>query len=261
MSENDASQAFLESLPEVKPGERFQFACHPEVKCFNACCADLNLMLTPYDVLRLRQGLARFGQPMSSRDFMTAHAHVGQAPDTGFPALALVMAEGAGKPCPFVRHDGCSVYAHRPGACRTYPIGRASKLGQDGGIVEQFFLVKERHCVGFLEDRHWDLDAWLSDQGLAAYNAWNDRYVRLLARQKKTGRAIDNRRATMVLMALYQLDSFQGFVKDMNLFRRLDVSEERQAAVLADEEAALDFALQWVELVLLGDCEGLRPAP
>ena len=45
-SEADATDAFLKSLPELAPGERFRFACHPEVPCFNACCSDLSLMLT-----------------------------------------------------------------------------------------------------------------------------------------------------------------------------------------------------------------------
>lgn len=253
MTERDATQAFLDTLPEVRPGERFRFACHPDVVCFNACCGDLTLMLTPYDVLRLRRGLSQ-----NSRDFIATHAEIGTAPDTGFPALRLRMLDAPGRPCPFVRQNGCSIYENRPGACRTYPIGRASRLTGDGGIAEQFFLVREPHCKGFAEDKEWDTPAWLSDQGLIAYNERNDRYVRLLARQKKTGGAIDARKATMVLMALFQVDNFQRFATDMKLFARLECDPARQEAVFVDEEAALDFAMDWVELVLFGDCPTLR---
>ncbi|EPR37496.1 protein of unknown function UPF0153 [Desulfovibrio sp. X2] len=252
MAQDDATQAFLDSLPEVKPGESFRFACHPGVKCFNACCGDLTLMLTPFDVMRLRRNLA-----LSSREFLASLADVSVAPDTGFPLLRLRMTDAPGKPCPFVRREGCSVYPDRPGACRTYPIGRASRLDAEGGIIEQFFLVREPHCKGFDEDKDWTPGEWLSDQGLKIYNAANDRYVRLLARQKKSGAAIDHKKATMVLMALYQLDNFRSFVKDMGLFKRLDVDAERQEKVLAEDEAALDFALDWVELALFGDAEGL----
>ena len=43
---------------ELTPvGQRFAFACHPGVKCFNLCCAKLELPLTPYDVLRLKNCL------------------------------------------------------------------------------------------------------------------------------------------------------------------------------------------------------------
>ena len=31
----------------------FTFACHPGVPCFTECCRELDLALTPYDVLRL----------------------------------------------------------------------------------------------------------------------------------------------------------------------------------------------------------------
>ena len=53
--EKDASREFMENLPELEPGKTFCFACHPEVPCFNRCCAELTLPLTPYDVLRLRR--------------------------------------------------------------------------------------------------------------------------------------------------------------------------------------------------------------
>ncbi|WP_029898713.1 YkgJ family cysteine cluster protein [Desulfohalovibrio reitneri] len=249
----DDSQAFLDSLPEVKPGETFRFACHPDVPCFNACCGDLTLMLTPYDALRLRRELNE-----GSKEFIQGRAEVSTAPDTGFPTLRLKMMDGEGKPCPFVSKEGCKVYLNRPSACRGYPVGRASKLGGEDEIIEQFFLVQEPHCRGFEQDVEWTPETWVADQGLEDYNASNDRYVKLLARQKRAGAAIDGRKATMALMALYQLDNFQRFIRDMNIFSRLDVDEERQQAILDDEEAALEFAMDWVELVLFNECENLR---
>jgi hypothetical protein len=44
----------------------------------------------------------------------------------------------------------------------------------------------------------------------------------------------------------------------MKLFARLECDAPRQETVFADEEAALDFAMDWVELVLFGDCPTLR---
>ena len=54
---SDASRELLDSLPELKPDETFCFDCNPDVPCFNRCCAELTLPLTPYDVLRLRRNL------------------------------------------------------------------------------------------------------------------------------------------------------------------------------------------------------------
>lgn len=255
MSEKDATQEFLDSLPELKSGEAFRFACHPGVGCFNACCGDLNLVLTPYDVLRLRRGLGG----MSSRDFVAAHAETAVQPDTGFPMLKLRMAEGPGRPCPFVRPEGCSLYADRPAACRTYPLGRATRLGPDGALEEQFFVVREDHCQGFAEAREWTSRTWLADQGLAPYNAAGDRFMRLLSDWRATGRALDGRRASMAFLALYQPDDFQRFLRDMKVFERLEAAPDREERVLADEEAALDFGLDWLGLTLLGRAGALRP--
>ena len=43
----DDKREFMENLPEIKANERFCFDCHPQVPCFNQCCAELTLPLTP----------------------------------------------------------------------------------------------------------------------------------------------------------------------------------------------------------------------
>jgi len=43
----------------------FQFNCNPGVSCFTQCCQDVTIVLTPYDVLRLKNGLK-----ISSGEFM-----------------------------------------------------------------------------------------------------------------------------------------------------------------------------------------------
>lgn len=255
-SAQDATQAFLESLPEVRPGEAFRFACHPRVPCFNACCGDLTLTITPYDALRLRKALGE-----SSREFITNRCTLVVAPDTGFPMLQLRMMTGPGKPCPFVTAKGCSVYPHRPAACRTYPLGRATRLAADGSIVQQFFLVREAHCRGFQEERDWTPETWLADQGLEEYNRANDRLTDIMGRQKKAGLPMSNRHTNMAFLALFQPDSFRKFIEDMKVFDRLDLSDERKRAVLEDEEETLRFAMDWLELVLFGDCVGLGKKP
>lgn len=251
--DHDATQRFLDSLPELAPDQEFHFACHPQVPCFNACCGDLNLMLTPFDVLRLRQAL---GEP--SAEFIRTRAHVALAPDTGLPLMRLRMRDDKRRSCPFVSPQGCTVYPHRPSACRTYPLGRATRPGEDGTVRERFFLVREGHCKGFEQDSTFTPATWLADQELAVYNASNDRTMRLMARIKDTGRPIDPRRANMAALALYQLDSFADFIRDTGLLGRLDMAPGRAEAVLADEAARLEFAQDWLTLVLFGACPGLE---
>ena len=254
MNEHDATQRFLDSLPEIAPDQEFAFACHPDVPCFNACCSDLNLMLTPYDVLRLRRMLSE-----SSNDFIQNRAVVRLAPDTGLPLFKLRMCDDKRRSCPFVREAGCSVYADRPAACRTYPLGRATRIDENGKVSQRFFLVREPHCKGFAETQTWTPGSWLKNQGLEPYNACNDRYMRLLARIKEAGRPVAPKQANMAALALFQLDNFARFIQDTGLLDRLELDDDAKADILADEEARLFFAIDWLELVLFGASDNVRP--
>lgn len=265
----DATREFLQSLPEIRAGETFWFSCHPGVPCFNACCSDLTMPLTPYDVLRLQQGLG-----MNSDDFFEEFTTIGCYPDTGFPLLHLRMADGPGKPCPFLTQGGCGVYEHRSSACRTYPLGRATRPGNPDDaaspLLEQFFLVREDHCKGFVEQKPWITATWLEDQGLVPYMCMNDRYMRLVARYKSVaGKAVlSGKHATMALLCLYQMDRFADFTSSTSLMQRIRFQGEWAALpeadlvarILGDPETRLSFGMEWMELVLFGSAPLIAPA-
>ena len=65
---SDAALPDLDALPALGADDRLGFACHPGVPCFNACCRDLDLLLYPYDVLRLRRALG-----LDSPGFLSRH--------------------------------------------------------------------------------------------------------------------------------------------------------------------------------------------
>lgn len=251
---DDETKEFLDSLEELKPGETFRFKCYPGVQCFNECCADLNLVLTPYDILRLRKNLG-----LSSREFIHDFCHASMAQDTRFPVLSLRMSDNEKHNCPFMRVEGCPVYTDRPGACRTYPLGRATRPDGNGGIEEQYFVVREGHCHGFEESKEWTRETWLKDQGFEPYIEFNDKLMVLLARWKEAGRPLPDKMVHMVMLALYQIDDFQRFITDMKVFSRIEVPEERQKAVMEDEEAALLFGMEWLDMMLFGPNETLKP--
>ena len=50
-------ETILKDYPRLTRDSEFSFACHPGVPCFNACCGDVNIFLTPYDIIRLKQKL------------------------------------------------------------------------------------------------------------------------------------------------------------------------------------------------------------
>ena len=252
----DDSREFLENLPELGADETFCFDCNPQVPCFNRCCAELTLPLTPYDVARLRRHLG-----IDSEEFLSAFAAMRSFPDTGFPLPMLRMLQGPGEPCPFVGPAGCSVYEDRPGACRCYPLGRGTKMA-GGGVSERFFLVREDHCHGFDQGSTRTPRQWFADQELEDYNAANDRYMRLMAMVRATGKPLEARLVTMSVLCLYQLDKFRELITRMRIFEHVDADAARQAAVMEDspvgDAAALDFGLDWMELVIFGKSRGLN---
>ncbi len=240
MTEKDDATEFLQSLPVLEPGESFCFDCHPGVVCFNECCRDLNCILSPYDVLRLRSALE-----LPSSKFLERFTRVEAAPDTGFPLVMLSMLDDERKTCPFVDENGCTVYSDRPGACRTYPLGRGAGIGSDGTVSEQYVVVREDHCKGFENDSSWTTDTWVSSQDINEYNTFNDLYLGLLTQWTATGGVLKPGQFQMASTLLYQLDTFLDLIKQKKWFERMSVASSRQKKILEDEKERLIFAIEW----------------
>ena len=102
--------------PRFEEVHVFQFNCAPGVSCFTNCCQDITIVLTPYDVLRLKNSLN-----ISSGDFLEKHTIILPKKGHLIPLVILKMNE-SDKKCPFVTQDGCTVYEDRPWPCRLYPL-------------------------------------------------------------------------------------------------------------------------------------------
>jgi len=231
-------------------GKVFQFRCHKDIPCFTKCCAQLNLMLTPYDILRMKNRLS-----LSSIDFLEKYTETKQNGRSRFPTVYLRMREDAYGTCPFVRAEGCWIYEDRPGACRIYPVGRAaSKDGGGKGTREKFFLVLEDHCLGFKEKKSWHLDEWLSNEGIDTYNAMNDPWMEIVTSRKSLGpqREIP-RKLQMFSMASYNLDAFRRFLFHSRFFDLFDVDPDQQERLAEDDVDLMFFAFDWLKFSLFGD--------
>lgn len=245
------------------PAEGFTFACHPGVPCFNQCCRKLELWLTPYDVLRLKRRL-----DLTSEEFIERHTEV-TAGQNGWPMPKLLMrTDDPERTCPFLGGQGCTVYEDRPGACRTYPLGRATKGGQDGGPQEEgFFLVREEHCRGFEAGRHWaGPQEWTKDQGLETYNAVNDQFLPIITRQAPDPDAqIIARKMRMFFMACYDTESFRSFVGQTRFAQLFVVPALRLELAASNDLELLRLGFDWLRFAIFGDAtmvlrEGAKPA-
>ncbi|MBD3850998.1 MAG: YkgJ family cysteine cluster protein, partial [Acidobacteria bacterium] len=137
-TENASLPQFLADKRQLAEGETFGFTCHPGVPCFNSCCADVNIILTPIDVLHLARRLG-----MNTREFLETHTSNPITKDLQLPISMLRMKDEENKPCPFVGEEGCTVYEDRPWACRMYPLGLAIPPASAGKEPEPIFFVFE----------------------------------------------------------------------------------------------------------------------
>ncbi|MEW6185725.1 MAG: YkgJ family cysteine cluster protein [Thermodesulfobacteriota bacterium] len=235
---------------EYLEGDTFSFACHPGLPCFTECCRDLKLVLTPYDILRLKNRLG-----LTSSQFLDQYT-VGKPGElNGYPAVLLKMEDNERRTCPFVSPSGCRIYEDRPGACRIYPIGRATSQTQGQQTKREFFfVVREEHCRGFWEPKTWTIAEWSGDQGLQAYNRFNDAWMEIITR-KASREAEDphSKKMQMFFMAAYNLDRFRKFVLESTFLDRFNIPEERGRKIRSDDDELLLLAFQWLGFSLYGD--------
>ena len=188
----------------MEPVKKFKFLCHKDLPCFNECCKNLTLPLTPYDVFRLRQSLG-----LSSSEFLQRYTtwHVGYA--TGLPVVVLKSDSGK---CPFVSNEGCRVYPNRPSACRLYPLVRV-KVGDE----EYYYLLKEEFCLGFNETKEWSVEEWIDDQGARIYNEMNDIFAELIAAAR--GKSLSLEDIKKIYTACFDIDRFDSDLSGEELLR------------------------------------------
>lgn len=244
-------ERFLADQPRLGLDDRFSFACHPGVSCFNVCCRDVNIVLTPYDALRLKTRLG-----MASGEFLDRYTVLPFTQDQLFPIPFLKMNDDAEKRCPFVGDAGCTVYQDRPWPCRMYPIGHATNRTSDRPIGEEFwFLVREDHCRGHEGGREWTVREWMADQGTEPYDRMGEFYRDLTLHENFV---VKHQRLTppqmdMFYMALYDIDRFRRFVFESSFLQRFVVHEERADRMRTDDEELLEFGFLWLRFALFGE--------
>lgn len=237
-------------------GGRLRFLCHKDIPCFNRCCADLRLVLTPYDILRLK---TRLGLPSDA--FLDRYTVLDLGGGSVFPMVKLKMKEEGERPCPFVSLQGCTVYEDRPGACRLYPLGRGASWGPPGaGGLEFYFIVDESHCMGFGESREWTVEEWIVDQGVGVYNQMDREWMELVTSRSPRLRDLNEAKLKMFFMTSYNLDRFRDFVFQSRFLSAFEISEEEVQRVREDDVELMRLGMKWLKFAILGE-DTLRSKP
>jgi uncharacterized protein len=222
----------------LKKDTAFNFSCHKALSCFTECCRLLELALTPYDVLRLRRGTGLTSQEVLDR-YVIEEQNEGEA----FPRFFLTMIDDGRASCVFIADEGCTLYTHRPGACRAYPLGRAATRNCSGMMQEHFVLLQETHCLGLAEHRENTVANFTDEQGLAEYNRYNDAVASLLQHAKiRQGFTPSEEQVRFFTLALYNIDTFReklvkGEFPDLSI----------PGLILQSDEHLLLIAVDWLK--------------
>ncbi len=230
---------------------RFKFRCHKGVKCFTACCSNINIVLPPYDLLRLRKRLG-----MTTEEFINKHCDIEILAKTLLPVITLKMQSDEQRSCPFVTPGGCTVYEDRPSNCRYYPLGMATlrKKDTESGKDEFYFMVKEDHCKGFEEDKEWTIAEWRKDQEADLYDDSNRGWMEVLMKKKSFGeKEFPEIKNQMFFMVSTNTDYFREFVFGSTFLDTYDIPAERIEKVRSDDVELLKLGYEWLRSAMFAE--------
>ena len=228
-----------------------KFSCYKGISCFNACCRDIDITLTPYDILRLKKRLG-----LTSGEFLKQYTYPFEFNKNSIAGVKMEPVEG-GTACQFMTDEGCSVYTDRPTSCRYYPVGLLSTRRADENFDRSSYaLVREDHCKGHLEDREITIADYRKEQGLEEYDEHGRGWRQLILKMKSAGPAIgtpSRKSLQFFFMACYDLDRFREFVKSEGFNATFDIDEATRDSIYADDLALLKFGEQMLRQIMFGE--------
>jgi Fe-S-cluster containining protein len=245
---NPTQEAILREYPRLGLDDKLQFRCDKGLDCFTHCCRDVSIVLTPYDVLRMKKVLR-----MDSSEFLDKYTLIFHTEKQKLPIVILKM-NFDDKRCPFVTEQGCSVYDHRPWACRMYPLGLAEPKNPNPVEHGFYFVIREDLCHGHGKETPCSLRDYTRGQGLEAFEMMGASFRQVMLNEFwQKNEPLSDEKAQMYVTAAYDLDRFRRFVFETRFLEFFDVEEARVEALRADDEELLDFAMQWLRFSLFGE--------
>jgi uncharacterized protein len=212
---------------------RFNFSCHADLPCFTQCCRDVNIYLTPYDVLRMRRALR-----MGSREFLEDYTLTLLTKNTHIPVVQLAM-DAATLSCKLVTDVGCRVYQDRPWACRMYPLDIV-----DCSDEYRMFVDKSR-CFGLREPHSSTVQKWLENQGVEPYVEMERAFQAVMPARFQSGQRMSPDLGKRFFLA-YDLDQFATLLDDKRFRDCHEVDDEMLRRVKSDPEELLRLAFRYI---------------
>jgi hypothetical protein len=250
---NDTDETYQDGIEPRKytPDSRFKFSCHKGMECYTHCCSDLNIILTPLDIVRMKNRLQ-----LTCDQFLAIYTKPEMLARTKLPVVTLKMLDDDKKSCPFLTPEGCIIYEDRPLSCRYYPLGMAAFREQEIEPTGEdfYFMVREAHCLGFETDNEWSVSEWRTDQGVDPYDEINEGWMEFMLRKKSFGfqAELGEEGRAMFFMVSSNVDKLRRFIFESSFLEKYDVEEELLEQIRADEVALLKFGFDWLQSAMFG---------
>ena len=147
-------------------------------------------------------------------------------------------------------HSGCTVYTHRPAACRLFPITMGSQMTEQG-VVDYYFCRQLDYCQGFNAAKEWTLEAWMADQGFTEYHQARQEWLEILLLRGLAGpQGVDAELQELFALIFYDLDQFREKLADPEVSRAAAAAGLTLEELQRDELALLNFSYRYLRSLL-----------
>ncbi|MFZ5450859.1 MAG: YkgJ family cysteine cluster protein [Thermodesulfobacteriota bacterium] len=219
----------------------FKFHCHGGLPCFNQCCRTPTILLSPYDLLRLKQALG-----LTSREFLEKYTRREIDQWSNLPLVFMDAYRTEEPACPFLGLKGCTVYEHRPAACRLFPITMGSQLTEQG-VVDYYFCRRLDYCRGFAEDQEWTLTSWMADQGFTECHQGRREWLEILLRRGLSGpQGVDAKVQDLFATISYDFDQFRQNLSEPEVLQAAAAACLTLEELQRDDLALLNFSYRYL---------------
>jgi len=227
---------------------RVQFHCHAELSCFNQCCRRTpTIILSPYDILRLKQFLG-----LKSGEFLRRYTLREIEEWSNLPLVFIDPYGAQGGGCPFIGPEGCAVYAHRPAACRLFPVTMGSRLTEEG-IKDYYFCRQLDYCQGFDTDQEWTVESWMASQGFTEYAQGRKEWLEIILNRGAQGPAgVDAPLQDLFATIAYDLDTFRTLLDQSSFRKACGLKGKAPDYLHLDDPALLQLGYRCLKGLVLG---------
>ena len=224
--------------------DSFNFSCSSDLECFNKCCRDINLFLTPYDILRIKRRL-----DITSNEFLKIYTIPLFPEEIGHPVILMKMIPDETKNCPFVGDEGCMIYTDRPWSCRSFPLEPVPD-----GATPMFQIVRRDFCMGFEKGRPHTVKKWRDTQNAALYEEMNNEWKKITHHENFTSNnLLEGNARDMFFLGSYNIDEFRNLVFKGDFLKYFDMDKKVLKNIKSNETELLKFAFRWMRQVLFGE--------